>query len=153
MMGLSCPEKKISTGMIFWEIEMGKCNCSAEPFEPCDCFVAFPKPGKPKKQGKTKAEDEHLEWIASLPCSIKGCQRPSNVHHIRKHGDTKDHFKSIPLCHHHHQGKEGIHDKHGKKSWSEKYGDELEHLEELKARYPERFERDPCRSLSGKAPF
>jgi hypothetical protein len=89
------------------------------------------KPGKKIKTGKTKEEAAHLNWIASLPCSIKGCPMRSNVHHIRKYGEPKDHFKTIPLCRHHHQEKEGIHDGLGKKRWEKRYGLETDYLNNL----------------------
>ena len=85
--------------------------------------MKFPKPGDKKKKGKTKEETDHLKWIASLPCSIPGCPDRSCVHHIRESGEPRDHFKTIPLCWNHHQGKEGLHHL-GKKLWSEIYGSE-----------------------------
>ena len=109
---------------------MNKCKCGAEPFELCDCFKSFPKPGKKKKRQKTPEEKAHLTWVASQPCLIPGCPNKSNVHHIRECGEPRDHFKTIPLCYFHHQGSEGIHFL-GKKVWYRKFGNELEMLEKL----------------------
>lgn len=91
-------------------------------------FQSFPKLAPKKKKSKTKEESYHLNWVASQGCMICGC-RP-NVHHIREHGERKDHFKTIPLCYLHHQGELGIHTL-GKYEWRKKYGHELEMLEKL----------------------
>jgi len=90
----------------------------------------FPKPGKAKKHGKTTAEKEHLNWVASQPCMIPGCLNRSCVHHIREHGEPRDHYRTIPLCYFHHQGEEGIHFM-GKHVWREKYGYEVDMLKKL----------------------
>jgi hypothetical protein len=94
--------------------------------------VKFPKPEKPKKRGKTAEEKAHLNWIASLPCSIEGCPNPVNVHHIREFGEQRDDFKTIPLCFDHHQGKSGIHFL-GKHAWREIYGHELDILKKIQS--------------------
>lgn len=89
------------------------------------------KPGKKKKAGKTKEEHDHLQWVASNPCSVDFCTKNDVcVHHIREHGEPRDHFKTIPLCYDHHQGKEGIHHL-GKREWRKRYGHELDMLREL----------------------
>lgn len=112
---------------------MTKCKCGAEPFEQCGCFKSFPKPDKKKKRQKTPEEKDHLAWVASQPCSIPGCPNRSNVHHIREHGEPRDHFKTIPLCWDHHQGDGGLHGL-GKYVFRERYGHELDMLEELMKR-------------------
>lgn len=89
------------------------------------------KPGPKKKKGKSKAEADHLNWVASLGCIIQGCGDLANVHHIRLNGEPRDHFKTIPLCYLHHQGDSGIHFL-GKRLWREKFGHELGYLEQLK---------------------
>ncbi len=94
---------------------------------------AVPKPGQNKKKGKTKAESDHLNWVASQPCMIPECSEPPCVHHIRILGEPRDHFKTIPLCYFHHQGSEGIHFL-GKHIFREKYGHELTMLAELMER-------------------
>jgi len=81
-------------------------------------------------KSKTNAEIDHLDWVASQPCSIAGCPDKSNVHHIREFGEPRNHFKTIPLCYDHHQGKNGIHTL-GKKRWRLEYGHELDMLENL----------------------
>ena len=78
--------------------------------------------------GKTKEEIAHLNWVASLGCVI--CDKNTCVHHIRKCGEPKDHFKTIPLCWYHHQGSEGLHTL-GKKAWSEMFGYELDFLKQI----------------------
>jgi hypothetical protein len=91
--------------------------------------LKFPKQGKKPKPGKTKKEREHLNRVVSLGCVI--CNKNSNVHHIRILGEPRDHFKTIPLCYNHHQGREGIHTK-GKKEWRKIYGHELDMLDKIK---------------------
>ena len=60
--------------------------------------------------------------VAQLPCIICGAW-PVTVHHCisgrfsqRKASD----FETVPLCHHHHQGADGIHT--NKTAWEAKYG-------------------------------
>lgn len=97
--------------------------------------MKHPKPGlakKNKSRQKTKAERDHLTWVASQPCMISG-KRPVQVHHIRLNGEPRDHFKSIPLHYDYHQGPEGIHTL-GKYAWRDKYGHELDMMEKIKRR-------------------
>lgn len=104
-----------------------KCNC--EPFQTCElCRVDLSKPEKKKKHSKTKEEKDHLNWVASLGCVICGCV--ACVHHIRILGEPRNHFKTIPLCYNHHQGKEGIHTL-GKYEFRKRYGHELEMLKKI----------------------
>lgn len=91
---------------------------------------AFGKVGKKKKRSKQKSEKDHLNWVASQGCMIPECLEPPSVHHIRILGEPRDHFKTIPLCYCHHQGSEGIHFL-GKHVWREKYGHEIDMLNEL----------------------
>ena len=92
---------------------------------------AHPKPGKRKKVPKDTPETiAHKNWVASQLCMIPRCLDRSSVHHIRINGEPKDHFKTIPLCHEHHQGDTGIHGM-GKHAWRKIYGHELDMLEEL----------------------
>lgn len=89
---------------------------------------SYPKPGKKKKHGKTKEEKAHLNWVASLGCVI--CGKNACVHHIRKLGEPRNHYKTIPLCYDHHQGKEGLHTL-GKRAWRAKFGHELDFLKQI----------------------
>lgn len=57
----------------------------------------------------------HLAFVASLPCSVLGCNAPANVHHLRVPGTdaaagrrASDRF-AVPCCWQHHQGQGGIH--------------------------------------------
>jgi hypothetical protein len=93
------------------------------------------KPGKKIKHGKTKEEKDHLNWVASLPCSVCG-YAPCEVHHIRVMNEKRDHKKTIPLCYTHHMGPDGIHTL-GKKAWREKYGHELDMLYNLQKKTEE----------------
>ena len=75
-----------------------------------------------------KAEKAHLSAVAALGCIV--CKAPACVHHIRTGqgmGQRASHFETIPLCHYHHQGAEGIHTI-GTKRWQAKYGYERELL-------------------------
>ena len=94
--------------------------------------MKFPKPIKPKRPGKTKEERDHLNWIASQGCMI--CGKSANIHHLRKYGEPRNHFRVIPLCYNHHQGcPDGLHHM-GKKAWEKKFGSELDMLEILNRR-------------------
>ncbi|WPH64070.1 Ref family recombination enhancement nuclease [Vibrio phage vB_VpP_1] len=86
----------------------------------------------------TKAEKEHMEKVAALGCIA--CQKigfygtPAEVHHIRKgQGRMRaSNFKVIPLCPWHHRiGGYGEAFHAGAKIWQEKFGDELDLLEEI----------------------
>ena len=57
----------------------------------------------------------HLEYVASQPCAVPGCNGPANVHHLRIPGAdhaagrrSGDNF-AVPVCKAHHQGVGGIH--------------------------------------------
>lgn len=80
-------------------------------------------------KSKTKAEKDHLNWVAGNPCCVCG-SHAVNLHHIRILGEPRNHFKVIPLCYFHHQGEEGIHYL-GKHEWRKRFGHELDMLEEL----------------------
>lgn len=45
-------------------------------------------------KSKTKAEQEHLGRVASLPCSVCSAPPPSQCHHIKQ----QRHFTVIALC-------------------------------------------------------
>ena len=53
------------------------------------------------------------------------------IHHITGAGMALKNKEFIPLCHHHHQGGEGIHTL-GTKVWEEKYGRQRDLLREFK---------------------
>ncbi len=93
-------------------------------------MLKYPKQDKPKKKGKTQKEKDHLNWVASNPCSV--CNNHTvQIHHIREFGEPRDHFKSIPLCYNHHLGHNGIHFL-GKKEFRKRYGHELDMLKKLR---------------------
>lgn len=87
---------------------------------------------KKKKKAKTKEEELHLDRVGSLPCCVCGYYEVQ-VHHLTGAGMglRSSHFDTIPLCHYHHVGDEGIHII-GKKTWQNKYGYEKEHLEKTR---------------------
>ena len=91
--------------------------------------MKFDKPEKHKKK-KPPKDKAHLNWVASQPCMIAGCNYQPNVHHIRILGEPRDDKKTIPLCWHHHQGPEGIHFL-GKHVFRERFGHELDMLQKL----------------------
>ena len=75
----------------------------------------------------TKAYKAHMQKMVEYGCMI--CRHfervddlpPCNIHHIRdKTGLGMKDEEMIPLCHYHHQGKEGIHTI-GKETWEKKY--------------------------------
>lgn len=57
-----------------------------------------------------------------------GVRTEACIHHLTGAGMGKKSDKIIPLCHYHHQGKEGIHHI-GTKKWEKKFGTQTE-LEE-----------------------
>lgn len=64
-------------------------------------------------------------WIRSsrarrLNGGPRGCQGLS---------DAEFRFLALPLCHHHHQGEEGIHT--GVRTWEKEFGDQAWHLERM----------------------
>ena len=83
-----------------------------------------------KKQA-TKAEREYMNKVASLGCII--CGSPAQVHHKTGAGMglRASHYDTIPLCHHHHNGAEGIHTI-GKMTWEAKYGYQVDMIEETR---------------------
>jgi hypothetical protein len=77
----------------------------------------------------TKSEQEHLTWIHTLGCCVCGA-RPVEAHHILHIGNkTRDHFRTLPLCHSHHTGTFSIHG--ARKSFRAKYGHEENLLEKI----------------------
>ena len=85
------------------------------------------------KKKPTKEESAYMGRISMLPCSAFGCGGVE-VHHVRNNtgmGCRPSHFDTIALCVRHHRGEDGIHTI-GKKTWSAKYGSELDMLEETK---------------------
>ena len=62
------------------------------------------------KKAATKAEREHMAYIASLPCLVCGGQ--ATVHHVTGYADrmgrfSRDHMLTAPLCPRHHQIQHG----------------------------------------------
>lgn len=58
-----------------------------------------------------KSEREHLNKIASMPCSLCG-DSPVEVHHLREGkgmAQRSSHFLTIPLCVSCHRGDKGLH--------------------------------------------
>ena len=71
-----------------------------------------------------------MSRVAALPCCICG-SRPVQVHHIREGQGASQRAQdtlTIPLCHDHHQGANGIHGL-GRKGFYARYKrDELDYL-------------------------
>jgi hypothetical protein len=80
----------------------------------------------------TKAERNHMDRVAQLPCAVCGAQ-PVSVHHLRTGigmGRRATAFQTMPLCPEHHQGATGIHGM-GRKAWERFIGKtEIQILEE-----------------------
>lgn len=72
----------------------------------------------------TVEEKRHLDKVAALGCIL--CRMPACCHHINSKtmGRRSSDFESIPLCHRHHQGEEGIHHL-GTRAWEKKYKPEM----------------------------
>lgn len=70
-----------------------------------------------KKKHKTNDEKSHLKRVAALGCiaclSMGYEDTPAEIHHLRNGagaGQKSSHFRSIPLClHHHREGENAFH--------------------------------------------
>lgn len=69
--------------------------------------AAFPKP---KRIRESQRNPEHLAWIRTLPCTVRGCIKGEAIHahHVRTGTGGGTGIKpadrwSVPLCAHHHQ--------------------------------------------------
>ena len=74
----------------------------------------------------TKDEKKRFNQIAELGCilcsEILGFEgTPSELHHIRRHGDVRSASPVIPLCPEHHRGNSGVHGL-GAKGFEKKWG-------------------------------
>lgn len=88
----------------------------------------------------TKGEKKHLQAVADLGCIV--CRNmgyfgtPAEIHHIRKgqgRGQRASHYQTIPLCPTHHRtGGYGVAFHSGSRAFEEKFGTELELLEQVK---------------------
>ena len=74
----------------------------------------------------TKNEKNALNKIAELGCIL--CSEllgfegtPSELHHIRRHGNVRSASPVIPLCPEHHRGNSGVHGL-GHKGFASKWG-------------------------------
>jgi hypothetical protein len=93
--------------------------------------LLIPKRAKPT--GTQAERKRHLSRVVSLGCII--CGNHANAHHIRSGNGMSQKasdFETVPLCHHHHQGSEGIHTL-GTKAWQARYGSERELLEQTRS--------------------
>ncbi|RXJ10449.1 Ref family recombination enhancement nuclease [Lelliottia nimipressuralis] len=89
-----------------------------------------------KSTYKTKAEQKHLERVASLGCIV--CKNlgyedsPAEIHHCSKGTGLSvraDNFHVIPLCvHHHRNGGHGTAIHAGRRTWENNFGTEAELL-------------------------
>jgi len=83
----------------------------------------------------TVAEKKHQALVRDIGCIVcllkMGERTPASVHHAKTGaGGRKNELKVLPLCHFHHQGREGIHTL-GRKAWQQKYWSEDELLEKV----------------------
>jgi len=95
------------------------------------CELKFRKPGRKQKSGKTQAEKDHHNRVASLGCII--CGGHACIHHVRGNASKRSHMMVLPLCHYHHQGEEGFHHL-GRSEWVKRYGKEIDLLEIVRER-------------------
>lgn len=82
---------------------------------------------------KPNAEElRHWEKVVHQPCVAGpfGCGGRMTIHHcFTGGGGRKNHMLVLPLCHEHHQGRDGIDGRViSKKQWQEKHGSEAELL-------------------------
>lgn len=91
--------------------------------------------GKPplglKDKSVKKKDAARLEMVARLPCVCCGSW-PVTVHHCI-HGRFSQHKRpdaeTIPLCHDHHQGANGVHTRVA--WWQEEFGQDVDYLPEV----------------------
>lgn len=52
-----------------------------------------------------------VKAMACICCDLMGVRQnmPTDVHHIREHGQERNDWLTLPLCWHCHQGKSGVH--------------------------------------------
>lgn len=94
-----------------------------------------------KKHHKTKAEQQHLDRVAALGCvvckNLGHLDSPAGIHHIRTGqggAQRSSHFETLPLCATHHQkGGYGVAYHAGRRIWEQKYGTELQLLEQVRS--------------------
>lgn len=84
----------------------------------------------------TKDERNHLERVARLGCII--CGGDAEIHHIRTGcgmSQRASNYHVIPLCaFHHRQGPFGDAIHNGHKTFEQRYGTEIELLEQVRSR-------------------
>lgn len=81
----------------------------------------------------TKAQRKYLRAVAAMGCVI--CGAPAEVHHVRREGAKRDHYKVICLCPRHHRtGGRGVAIHAGRESWEAEHGAELDWLAVIEAR-------------------
>ena len=90
----------------------------------------------------TAAERRHVDAVAALPCLVCGSER-IEIHHVRRFGEKRDHFKTCPLCPLHHRGAEGIHHI-GKKAFERRYMSQ----DELLQRTEQLLQEGTCHTAS-----
>jgi hypothetical protein len=89
---------------------------------------------KPKTKPATPRQRKRWDALCAGGCIIDGCKRRAGIHHCETGaGGRKDHNKVLPLCHHHHQGDQGIHPMTRKK-WEAIFGTEQELMIKAAAR-------------------
>lgn len=77
-------------------------------------------------------DKKRLEMAGSYSCMI--CGKESNVHHLAGIGAglKASDLLVFPICHYHHQGKDGIHN--GIEEWEKKYKPQLQFIYEINER-------------------
>lgn len=90
-----------------------------------------PKPSKPLR------DKTHLEFIRGLPCCI--CRDPRTVpHHAKTKGSGGGDDETVPLCHKHHTGDEGVHGL-GRETFEKRFGVDLLEIARYLVVYRERM--------------
>ena len=81
-----------------------------------------------------KTEREYLEKVQELGCiaciKLGYYDTPAEIHHVRKFGEKRNHFRVIPLCPHHHRTSKESH--HLNPKWfKETFGTQEDLLKEV----------------------
>lgn len=82
----------------------------------------------------TKSEQTWMNKAREFGCIVCyniGYETPAAIHHLDGCRKIDCHFKTIPLCYHHHQGEYGIGFHSGRVKWEATYGSQWVLLKQI----------------------
>jgi hypothetical protein len=73
--------------------------------------LTFPKPKRGKRAKTREMDPKYIQWVHGWDCCVPNCSTPWPVqaHHETSKGAGGSDRTSVPLCHNHHVGLDGIH--------------------------------------------